>query len=336
MSIQLWQPELESMLKGTGITVYRSNEQPLVGKFIVIYGRPGTGKTDLVASLADCELAKPIVYMNVEGGAWVFSSRDDIAIINVNTYTDFSTALLRFCAQRKLPFRTLIIDNGSELQAYNAMSVMKGGTGIKDTAMPTQGQWGASTAQMLNIARLCHDKLGAQLGVNVILTAWEDARHDAGDTQFIKSGVGFTKSLARSLPGIADIVGHLTVNNQGTRVLSFQVGPYTDAKFRRDRLEAAAQTIPLTLAFGQDHKPLVDVFNALFGNKPFPVASYSRLQGQAKVAYTPRTDAASTGTESVVEISVAQKVAEESDDEVSSDGGNPGYGNETNDGSKPT
>lgn len=318
MSIQLWQPELETMLRGTGIAVYRSNEQPLVGKFIVIYGRPGVGKTDLVAALADCDAAKPILYMNIEGGAWVFSSRNDIAIIHVNDYTAFSTALMKFAAARTLPFRTLIIDNGSELQAYNAMNVMKGGTGIRDTSMPTQQQWGASTAQMLNVARLCHDKLCAQLGVNVIMTAWEDARHDAGDTQFIKSGVGFTKALARSLPGIADIVGHLTVNNQGTRVLSFQVGPYTDAKFRRDRLEATAQTIPMTIAYGENQKPLVDVFNALFAGKPFPVAAYARLQGQAKVAYTPRTDAANSGNESVVESSVAQKVTMETTDSTNS------------------
>lgn len=198
--------------------------------------------------------------------------------------------------------------------------------------MPTQQQWGASTAQMLNVARLCHDKLCGQLGVNVILTAWEDARHDAGDTQFIKSGVGFTKALARSLPGIADIVGHLTVNPQGTRILSFATGPYTDAKFRRDREEKAAQTIPLTIAYGLEQKPLVDVYNALFAGKPFPAASYAKLQGQAKVAYTPRTEAGAT-TEGVVETLVAQKTA---DEDVRMDGGNPNWGNETNTGIPPT
>lgn len=310
MSIQLWQPELETMLKNTGIVVTRSNEQPNVGKFVIIYGRPGAGKTDLVAALVECDICKPIVYMNIEGGAWVFSSRSDIAIVHVNTYEDFSTALMRFASQRSLPFKTLIIDNGSELQARNAIANMSGGGGIKNTGMPTQQQWGMSTAQMLNVARLCHDKLCAKLGVNVILTAWEDARHDAGDTQFIKSGVGFTKSLARSLPGIADIVGHLTVNAQGTRVLSFQVGPYTDAKFRRDRLEATAQTIPLTIAYGQDQKPLVDVFNALFAGKAFPVAAYKSLQAQARVSYTPRTEAGAAN-ESVVETIVAQRTAQD-------------------------
>ena len=174
--------------------------------------------------------------------------------------------------------------------------------------MPTQQQWGASTAQMLNVFRLCHDKIGRQLGVNVIINCGEDARQDAGDTQFIKSGIGFTKALARSAPYIADIVGHLTVNAKGTRVLSFEPGPYTDAKFRRDREAKAAQTIPLTIAYQSTQKPLVDVFNALFADKPFPLAAYSKLQQEAKVSYIPRTDM-NAATEGVVEVSVAQKSA---------------------------
>lgn len=309
MSIVPWTGQLATLMQGTGTTAYMSNEQPNSGKMIVIYGRAGVGKTDLVAALADCEYAQPVCYMNVEGGAWVFNSRDDIMVINVNDYVNFSSVLMRFSSQKELPFRTLIIDNGSELQAYNAINNMQGGAGIRGTGMPTQQQWGASTAQMLNVARLCHDKLCAQLNVNVVFTAWEDARHDAGDTQFIKSGIGFTKKLASSFPGIADIVGHLTVNQRGTRILSFEAGPYTDAKFRRDREDKAAQSVPLTIAYRDKEKPLVDIFNALFGHKPFPLEKYKAYMQEAKVVYTPRTTdvAAADSSTSAVETSVAQK-----------------------------
>lgn len=312
MAVVPWEEQLATIIgstQGTGLKLYQSDEQPASGKCIAIYGRPGAGKTDLVAGLADCPYATPILYLNIEGGAWVFSHRNDIQIIQITQWADFSTLLIRFNGARALPFKTCIVDNVSELQAINVMSIInqRGTQGING-GMPSQNNWGASTAQMLNSLRLCHD-MSERFGVNFIFTVWEDARKDSVTNQVLKSGIGVTPALARSLPGIVDIVGHLTVQNDPpkyTRVLNFAANPHSDAKFRRNRTEVA-NSIPLTIAY-QDQQPLVDIFNTLFGGKPWPKEKYAALASKAKVDYATTTSGADGPSDGVVESIVATKL----------------------------
>jgi hypothetical protein len=314
MSIIPWESQLVKIIGSTGGTslkVYGSNEQPVTGRLIAIYGRPGSGKTDLAASLADCKYAVPVLYLNVEGGAWVFAHRSDIQIVDITEWKDFSTILIRLYQAPELPFKTVIVDNVSELQAINVMNIVnqRGTAGINGTGMPTQANWGASTAQMLNSIRLCKN-MAEKFGINFIFNVWEDARKDSVTNQIVKSGIGFTPALARSFPGIVDIVGHLTVKDDPpnyTRILNFAANPHSDAKFRRNRQEVGQQ-IPLTIAY-RTQQPLVDVMNTLIGGEKWPSEKYKNLEGQARVDYATNTAIAEGGQQqSVVEAIVANKI----------------------------
>lgn len=327
MGVVPWEHQLAAIVgstTGTSIKIYSSGQQPVTGRCMGIYGRPGVGKTDLVAALADCKYALPLVYMNVEGGAWVFSHRDDITIIDVREWTDFSSIIARMYQAQSLPFKTMLVDNATELQAVNVLNIVgqRGTQGIKGTSMPSQQNWGASTAQMLNSIRLCHD-MSRKFGVNFIFTAWEDGRKDSVTNQLVKSGIGFTPSLARSFPGIVDIVGHLTVKDDPpffTRVLNFAATPHSDAKFRRNRTEIANE-IPLTIAY-RDQKPLVDIFNTLFGGEKWPSAKYKSLASQARVDYAVNTATAESPQVNIVEQLVADKIGIDPNDNTSDNGDN--------------
>lgn len=286
MSVQLWEAEVAALFpKQLGLRIYQSNEQVQQGRCIGFYGEPGVGKTTLVAQMADCEYTSPLLHINAAGGAWVFSHRSDITVVDVFKWTDFSSASARLFQARAIPFKGILIDQLSELQALNVISIMGGGTGIGNTAMPTQQQWGASTAQMANVLRGYHD-LSRRHGIVVVMMAQQDSRKDSVTNAIVKAGIGLTPSLARTFPAIMDIVGHLSVANDPpayTRILNFAKTAHSDAKFRRNKTEVA-NSIPLTIAF-QDQPVLVDILNTLIGGKPWPTKNYANLARKAKVDY---------------------------------------------------
>lgn len=309
MAVQVWEQEVAALIpRQLGLKVYRSNEQAQEGRCIGIYAEPGVGKTTLASQMADCAFTSPMLYINVSGGAWVFSDRDDITVVDVHTWTDFTTLSMRLFGAKTMPFKGILIDHATELQALNALAVMGiigSAGGIRGTGMPSQQQWGASTAQMLNAIRGYHE-LTRKFGVVVVIIAQQDARKDSVTNAVVKSGIGFTPSLAKTFPAIMDIVGHLTVQNDPpkyTRVLSFAKTAHSDAKFRRNKTEVA-NSIPLTIAY-QDQPVFVDFLNTLIGGKVWPTKKYDALAAKAKVEYA--TVAATDGNEGGI---VADRVAE--------------------------
>lgn len=308
-SVIPWLEEITSIVGPSikGITVYRSGEQPPSGKCIVIYGKPGVGKTELASQAADSPHGAPVLYLNLEGGAWSLSHRDDITIVDILTFRQFVTVAQGLFRARTLSYKSIIIDSTSELQAMSVVEILGAGGGILGTSLMTQQNWGKSTADMLMIARGFHD-LARRTGTHVIFTALEDLGKDAGEVSY-RRGIGFTPSLAKSFPAIVDIVGHLTVKNDAphyTRVLNFAANPLSDAKFRRSKAPEDLK-IPLTIAYRQQ-PVMADILNVLAGGMDWPTDKYKALQAQATVTQVPvSTDNDRAASPNPVEASITQK-----------------------------
>lgn len=245
---------------------------PASGLCIAIYGVPGVGKTTLAAQAAMSELGSPVLVIDAEGGSRAISHMENVYIADVKTWrevNDISNAV----ANTKNEFKTVVLDNMSEFQQIHMRSIVTGNN------MPEIRDWGRNSNEMLGFTRLWRD-IARDQGLNVIFIAWESPEVDeSSGAKIIKRDLGFTPSLAKQFPGIIDIVGHLTVDNRGTRILSFAPSTRNAAKFRRSQLEAAMQ-IPLTLYYGLNEYPMVDLLNTLKGGLDWPSGKYLRKAPQ--------------------------------------------------------
>jgi phage nucleotide-binding protein len=304
MSVVPWEREIQQILTTQTLKIQRASEQKQKGKCIALYGRTGVGKTELINRLAKTEYGRPMLYFNIDGGSWVLDN-NDAYIIDVVDYTDFSTPMMKLSTSRKLPFKCIVVDNVSSLQVSNITDI-QGATGksIQGSGMATQQQWGMSTAQLLNVYHMLW-VIAQNQGIHVITTAWEDDRTNKVTNQTVRSGIGVTPSLARSLPGMMNMVGHITVKQGGVRVINFDTSPHSDAKMQR-RQTKAELSVPLTIAY-RDQNILEDLLNSLVGGIEWPTDKYKGLAAQAKVDYATVTQDQPTG----VETAVAQRLSDE-------------------------
>lgn len=240
---------------------------PEAGLCIAIYGVAGVGKTTLAAQCALSELGKPVLVIDAEGGSRAIAHMQDVYIADVKTWKEV-LEVSQEVVKTKPEFKTVILDNMSEFQQLN----LKGITG---GSVPQIQHYGQNTNEMLNFVRLWRD-VSRDLGINVIFIAWESPEKDES-TGAIKRDLGFTPSLAKQFPGIIDIVGYLTVDIRGTRILEFAPSPRNAAKFRRSQSEIAMQ-IPLKLYYTIDEHPMVDLLNTLKGGEKWPVGRYTQKQ----------------------------------------------------------
>ena len=255
-----------------GLKVHQATDITDQGMCIAIYGSAGTGKTTLAAGAADVKEGGRTLILDAEGGAKAVAHRTDIDVIDINDWPQLRRFAEELVRADVIPWDTIILDNMTEYQSVNMRDILKQAgrdmTQIQD--------FNRNTIDMLTMTRTMRD-IARKRGINVILIAWDSPEKDE-TTGFIKRDVGFTPSLARQFPGIVDIVGYLTVENdppRSTRHLSFTVSPRTAAKFRRSKNENAMK-IPLELWFGENNNLMADIISTLRYGKPFDAAKYSK------------------------------------------------------------
>jgi hypothetical protein len=236
------------------------------GIFLMIYGPPGVGKTPLAAQAADSEYGAPVLFIAVEPGMRSISHRTDIDIREIDDYDDFKAVTNDLFKMTTVPWKTVVIDNGSELAKVHLKKVTGG-------SYPQLQHYGQNTAEMLSVVRNSRD-FAARTHTNVIFIAWDTADKDES-TGVIKNHVGFTHKLSEGIPGTLDLIGYLEII-KGVRKLTFNANDKNDAKFRRPPTVEALQ-IPGELFFKElSNMPMVDLLATLKGNKPFPAEKYKR------------------------------------------------------------
>jgi hypothetical protein len=211
----------------------------------VIYGDPGTGKTDLIASLEDAtkllapehaQYLWPAVLLDIEGGTLTLKSRGrNIPFMRVmwwdnpdpkgEYFRKFNAVGLRqafeFLRIGNHPFKSIGVDHLSEAQKICMKSIMAQVVKedpSRDPEVPSPREWGKMATQMTDMVRGLRD-----LPYNVFFAAWEkDKKQEDG---VVKVGPNIQGSFCDDLPGYVDEVWNLQA------ILNTKDNPPTTSRF---------------------------------------------------------------------------------------------------------
>ena len=205
------------------------------------------------------------MFLDAEGGTRAISHREDIDVLSVNSWRkiqDVHNELKR----GGHGYKTIVYDNLSEY----AVLCIQGIAGIAD--QPEIQEWGKSNRAILNLVREGRDMARFQ-DINVVFIAWDVQDKDEMGRPLLNAA--FTPGIQKELPGIVDTIGHISVADQksGLRLLSFNPGPRTIAKFRRSQDEAALK-IPFEIYYGLDNMPMPDILRVIKEGGDWPANKY--------------------------------------------------------------
>ncbi len=266
--------------------VKRASDFQDAGVCMFLYSRGGAGKTTLAAALADSIPDAPIVIFDAEGGAKVVNDRKDIPVIVMESWKHLDRMEEEIKKTAILPWKTIILDNESEYMQLCINEVTS-----SDEDQITQPEWGSIQRKMRAHIRFYRD-LAKSRNINVIFICWDVT--DKDETNRMVQKLNFIPSLQKEIPGLVDIIGYIEGidNDPEHRTITFAFSRKTDAKFRRNRSEAA-RSIPANITYGLDNLPLPDFINALRRGVKFPVEKYQVSRTTAASAQRSSTSASS-------------------------------------------
>jgi phage nucleotide-binding protein len=172
---------------------------------LLLYGRPGVGKTYLAAEANDHPALAPALFLNFEGGLLSVVGRGDIDAIDITSVADLEAAYLdiRDGKNGTDRYRTIVIDSASEL--YNksleeAIAARAKGRSVDKIEI---GDYGKASYQVHRLFRAFRD-----LDRNIIATAHAKMVYsqlqDSRSEQPIEVTPQFPEKLSQQLMGIFD------------------------------------------------------------------------------------------------------------------------------------
>jgi hypothetical protein len=192
---------------------------------MVLYGKPGVGKTVFGATLPD-----PLI-LAVEKGVLSIADRfKQLHVIGVDRYDELKMALAFLRKDAGKTYKSVVIDSLSEARRKHMDDLLE----LHQKTSPTLDLYLANTTELRRLIRDYCD-----LTINVLFICSSKAETD-DETGARHTGLGLTRQLAGEMPGYVDVLGYMGVKvtrdaEKATTVERFILTEPTDRIDAKDR-----------------------------------------------------------------------------------------------------
>lgn len=201
----------------------------------LIYGPPGIGKTTSVKFLPGQTLV-----LDVDRTSKVLQGEKNIDIAeidNIDTWNHWEEVLQDIVKNKSKysKYDNIIVDNISELERCILSDL---GSKGKNKGVPSMGDYQYLQFRLVNSLRYMKN-----LDCNLIWIAWEttDEYTTVEGQQYNRSFPQINQKVINNIMGLCDVVGKLTLNEEGKRGFIFTSTPSVFAKNQLDDRKGALQ-----------------------------------------------------------------------------------------------
>ncbi len=177
----------------------------------LLYGPPGTGKTSTIKYIPGKTLL-----LDIDRTSKVLKGCENVDIAeinNIDTWDHWEEVLQDMVKNKEQysKYDNVVVDNISELERCILSDL---GSKGKNKGVPSQGDYQYLQFRLVNSLRYMKE-----LNVNLIWLAWEDTDLyiTSEGQQFNRSYPQINKRIKNNIAGLCDVVGKLTIKEDGTR-----------------------------------------------------------------------------------------------------------------------